>query len=551
MQEPFQTPINKKLVSKWALILAIGMYLGFLFSQSRFTLLLDPDMRKSINKFWQILYYIKQDYVDNVNMQSLTDVAINQLINQLDPHSSYITAQAQGLLNAELEGKFTGIGLEFCLLQDTIYVIDPVVGGPAHRAGIQAGDQIIRVDGQIWAGKNMALPYILENLRGPQGSQVTLSIQRANATQMLDFTLNRDTIHTYAVNVAYMVNQEVGYIKLSRFTNHTYEEFMAATTKLQEQGMQKLLLDLQNNPGGYLDQAVKIIEHLLAPNKLILYTQGKNPKYNTQYYAKGTNHLAHIPIIVLINERSASAAEILAGALQDHDRALLVGRCSFGKGLIQRPIPLVDGSQLRLTVSRYYTPSGRFIQKPYLPQSTTNQLPLSMPYQQTQGDPVAGKQLINHKVGYKTAAGRTVYGEMGGIMPDSLVPLETLPGDTYVGQLLENYVLQQYAIDYANLHKARLTNMHYANYYTNFDVTEAMLATLYTKGQSAGITRPKQFARQSQQEIKFLVKAYIARTIWKAEGFYPLLNQLDPIFRQAIHLFDQAEALLKITSPSS
>jgi carboxyl-terminal processing protease len=542
------TQKRKKSFPKWTFILTIGICLGALLSQSQLGLLDNHSLRKSTSKFYQVLDYIKQDYVDTTDLQLLTDTAISQLLEQLDPHSSYISTKEQALLNIELEGEFTGIGVEFVLLQDTIYVIAPVAGGPAEKAGIQPGDQIIQVNGQLWAGQNMKLAYILENLRGPQGSQVTLSVKRENYNQLLELTITRDKIHTHSINAAYMVDQETGYIKLSRFTNRTYQEFMEALDKLKAQRMKRLLLDLQNNPGGYLDQVVQIIEQMLEPNKLILYTQGKASKYNKQYYAKGKNTLHQIPIIVLINEGSASASEVLAGALQDHDRALIVGRRSFGKGLVQRPIQLSDGSELRLTVARYYTPSGRFIQNPYEKEGEDYQSDLINRYQKGEYFHADSIQL-DQSMQYKTAAGRTVYGG-GGIMPDYFVPLDTTQYDAYVDQLLVKYVLQQYALEYTHSHKNSLASMPYAAYYDHFVVTEPMLTTLYKKAQAVGIVSDKPVSKNAQAQIKLLLKAFIARNIWREEGYYPLLNQRDPIFKKALQLLSQAEELLKTPPPN-
>jgi carboxyl-terminal processing protease len=543
---------NKRPLIKWFFILGLGIWIGNLLPKSNLFFLNDLNLQKATHKFHQILTYIKQDYVDTTNLEGLTEIAISQLIEQLDPHSAYINAEAQTLASAELEGEFFGIGIEFVLMQDTIYIIAPISGGPAEKAGIQPGDQVIKVNGQNWAGQHIKTSQILKQIRGSQGSQVTISIQRNNHPDLLDFTLTRDKIHTHSIDAAYMVDQEIGYLKVSRFTSRTYEEFMAALASLKNQGMKKLLLDLRNNPGGYLDQTVGIIEQMLEADKLIVYTQGKISKYNTKYYSKGKNNLLQIPIIVLINEGSASASEILAGALQDHDRALIVGRRSFGKGLVQRPIQLSDGSQLRLTVARYYTPSGRFIQKPYDQKEADYQLDLANRY--TRGEYFHADSIhFDDSLQYKTAKGRTVYGG-GGIMPDYFVPLDTTQYNAAIEQLLGKYILQQYALEYAQVHKESLSNMPYATYDEHFIITPAMLAQLNKQAQTAGIVQDKQVSSQSQPQIKLLLKAYIARNIWREQGFYALLNQEDKIFKQAIQLFEEAANLIKeppATKPAS
>jgi len=529
--------------TKWAFTLGLGICIGHLVLPTTLSYASYPGLKVATNKFNTILTHIKQDYVDTADLHVLTEAAITELLAKLDPHSAYITSQDQSFLNTELAGEFEGIGIEFVVLQDTIYIIAPISGGPAEKAGIQAGDKIIQVNGQNWAGQNIKTSYIIKQLRGKKGSQVTVSIQRDNYKELLDCTITRDKIPTNSIDASYMANQDIGYVKLSRFTNRTYQEFMVAIDRLQKQGMHKLILDLRGNLGGYLDQAVQVLEEMLDTGKLIVYTQGKKEQYNTAYYAKGKNSLKQVPIVVLINEGSASASEIVTGALQDHDRALIVGRRSFGKGLVQRPIPLADGSQLRLTIARYYTPSGRFIQKPYGQKNADYQLDLIDRYER--GEYFHADSIhFEDSLQYKTSKKRIVYGG-GGIMPDYFVPLDTTQYNAYIDQLLAKYVLQQYSLEYAKAHQARLNTLSYEAYVKQFVITGPMLAELAENAKSAGITQHDQLADIAQKRLKLLVKAYIARSIWREQGFYAILNQEDTMFLKAIQIFEQAASLLQ------
>ena len=541
--------LPRKSSIKQILILGLGIWIGSNLLQTNLFHTSNRTLKAATNKLNTLLTYIQQDYVDTADLSCLTETAITALLTHLDPHTAYMSAQDLKFNSPALEGAFEGIGIEFVVLQDTIYIVAPISGGPADKAGIQAGDKIIRVNGQDWAGQNMKLAHIVEQLRGKKGSKVVVSVWRDGCKELLDFTILRDKIPTYSVDATYMVDQEIGYMKLSRFTSRTYQEFMTALDRLNAQGMNKLILDLRNNQGGYLDQAIAIIEEMLEKGALILYTQGKIKKYNTAYYAKGNNSLQQIPIIVLINEGSASASEIVAGALQDQDRALIVGRRSFGKGLVQRPIALGDGSQLRLTVARYYTPSGRFIQKPYDQQNADYQLDLWNRY--TRGEYFHADSIcLDDSLQYKTGKNRTVYGG-GGIMPDYFIPLDTTQHNTYIDQLLASYILQQYALEYATTHKKALTAMQHQTYCQQFAITAPMLWQLTQRAQSAGIDQEKiTINQEASKRIALLLKAYIARNIWQEQGFYQVLNQGDPIFRKAMQLFEQAAALIQEEKPA-
>lgn len=347
------------------LAMAAGMLLGATFFRPSSN---DPQATaKGYLKFREILSYIDREYVDTVNTEELSEYAISKMLEKLDPHSSYIPARELGLAKSYLESDFDGIGVEFNIFRDTLYVIAPVHDGPSEQVGIQAGDKIIKVDGESLTGEKLTNEKVFQKLRGPRGSKVNLTILRRGEAKPKQFTVVRRKIPTVSVDVGYMVDDKTGYIKVSRFASSTYDEFKKKLTALRKQGMQRLILDLRDNPGGYLDHATRMADEFIAGNKKLVYTDGKGEKYDADYYARTKGEFENGDLVVLINEGSASASEILAGALQDHDRAVIVGRRSFGKGLVQVPIPLSDGGELRLTISRYYTPSGRSIQKPYDP----------------------------------------------------------------------------------------------------------------------------------------------------------------------------------------
>ncbi|MFN4146684.1 MAG: S41 family peptidase, partial [Runella sp.] len=346
-----------------SITLAAGMLLGATFFGGQKGI---ADVARGYTKFKEVLQLIDNNYVDTVNTDQLVDYSITKMLEKLDPHTAYFNAQEAVAARSQLEGGFDGIGIEFNLYKDTVYVVTPLVGGPSEAAGIQSGDKILKVNDEVFTGKKIDNAFIYSKLRGPRGSEVKIEMLRRGVPKPLTFHLRRDRIPTYSVDASYMIDKEIGYIKVTRFSESTFKEFKTALNDLKTKGMKKLLLDLRGNPGGYMDRATSMVDELLPGDKMIVYTDGKDDRYDRQTYAKNTGIFEDGPVVVLIDEGSASASEIVAGALQDHDRALIVGRRSFGKGLVQMPINLSDGSELRLTISRYYTPSGRSIQKPYV-----------------------------------------------------------------------------------------------------------------------------------------------------------------------------------------
>jgi carboxyl-terminal processing protease len=489
-----------------------------------------------------VLTYIEKDYVDTVNSEELVEIAINTMLEKLDPHSVYIPAKDLNLANSQLEGEFDGIGIEFSIIKDTIHVVAPLSGGPSERVGLMSGDKIIKVDDKNVAGVGISNREVFEKLRGPKGSEVNLGIKRRGVEELNNFKITRDKIPQHSVDVSYMINKEIGYIKVSRFSATTYEEFKQALTNLKAQGMNKLVLDLQGNPGGYLGAAFNMADEMISGNKMIVYTDGKDSQYDTEYRARKKGIFEEGPIIILIDEGSASASEIVAGALQDNDRGLIVGRRSFGKGLVQMPIDLSDGSELRLTISRYYTPSGRSIQKPYKsgadPDYKTDIL-----HRYEHGELFSADSIkFNDSLKFETSKGRTVYGG-GGIMPDFFVPIDTNHNSEFFRNLFSNNIVKEYSLNYLESNKKNFDKMNQDQFLKNFEVTPVMLKELVRLAERSDVPYNEQEFEISKEAIKLHVKAQIARTLYGNIGFYKVFNKSNEVLNKGLKLFHQAEEL--------
>ncbi|MCC9166395.1 S41 family peptidase [Pontibacter harenae] len=540
-REVKNSPFQVKLPLFIALALVVGVLLGATtFSPSS----INPQgTAKSYLKFRDILSYIDRDYVDTVDTEELTDYAISQMLKKLDPHTSYIPAEDMAMARSYLEGDFDGIGVEFNIFNDTIYVVTPLSGGPSEAAGIQTGDKIIKVDGEDVAGINISNEGVFKRLRGPSGSKVELIIQRNMTKEPLHFTIKRSKIPTFSVDVNYMVDKNTGYIKVSRFSANTFEEFKEALTQLKKKGMSQLILDLRGNPGGYMDHAIRMADEFLSGKKMIVYTDGKGTKYDSESLARTKGAFENGPLIVLVDEGSASAAEIVAGALQDNDRALVVGRRSFGKGLVQMPIPLNDGSELRLTISRYYTPSGRSIQKSY--EKGAEEYQMDMMNRFERGEYFhPDSSLFVDSLKYKTARGRVVYGG-GGIMPDVFVPRDTSELSGYLSQLYNKNVIREYALDHYQGNRENLEQMPIEQFKKNFEVSDKMLQEVIRLATKAGVEYKEEEYNRSKNLLRNNVKAFIGRSIYGNEGFYPVLHEADEEFQEALKQFRRAERLAK------
>jgi carboxyl-terminal processing protease len=536
-----ETSTNSIFQIRLPLFLALALAVGILIGSSSFRGSTQGAQAtaKGYLKFRDILSYVDRDYVDSVNIEDLSDFAISKMLEKLDPHTTYIPATEMDMARSYLEGDYEGIGVEFNIFRDTIHVIAPLSGGPAAAVGLQAGDKIIKVDGRNIAGVGITTQEIFEKLRGPKGTKVNLAVKRKEKKNLMNFVVPRHRIPTVSVDVSYMVDDLTGYIKVNRFATNTYDEFKAALIKLKKAGMERLVLDLRGNPGGYMDRATKMADEFISGNKKIVYTNGKGSKYDSETYARVKGEFEEGLLVVLIDEGSASASEILAGALQDNDRALIVGRRSFGKGLVQMPIALNDGSELRLTISRYYTPSGRSIQKSYAGGAEDYELDISKRYERGEYFHPDSIQFVD-SLKYKTANGRTVYGG-GGIMPDVFVPRDTALVTNYLNQLNAKNLVREFALNYFRDHQQELKKMSLKDFRTSFVVTEKMLQQLVQEATALKINyKPTQFNR-SKGLIKNNIKAYIARNTFGPEGSFPIIHDQDEEFQQALKQLKQAE----------
>jgi carboxyl-terminal processing protease len=520
-----------------ALSISAGIWIGATFAEPKSD---TNDLKAAIYKLQEIITYINRDYVDSVNTNELVEFGIEKMLEKLDPHSTYIPARDATLAKSELDGEFDGIGVEFGIIRDTIYVVAPLTGGPSEKLGIQSGDKIIKVDGKTVAGTGITNRDVFDLLRGPRGSKVVVDIKRKNKEDLISYDIIRDKIPQYSINASYMVNDEVGYIKVTRFGATTHEEFQKSVTELKEKGMKKLILDLQNNPGGYMGAAINIADEILNSNSLIVSQKGKLNRYNQKAYAVKPGLFEEGSVIVLINEGSASASEIVAGALQDNDRGLIVGRRSFGKGLVQMPIDLSDGAELRLTIARYYTPSGRSIQKPY---GTDEDYNSDWTKRYEHGEFFSADSIkFNDSLKYETISGRSVFGG-GGIMPDFFVPLDTTMASSYVNRLFNTDSSREFILDYMERNKKKFEGMTFEEYYKNYQISEEMLQGLVKVGERNKVKFDEKDFTKSKDYLKILIKAHMGRQIFDDNAFYKIINDINEVYLQALGLFDEAEKL--------
>lgn len=517
------------------LVLAIGLAAGVLIGASLNTKPVVGESGEEVRKLREVLGLIRQEYVDTAKTEQLVDEAIEHMLEKLDPHSAYIPISERVEANEALQGGFEGIGIEFNIFHDTLVVVTALSGGPSEAVGLRPGDKIVKVGDKSIASIGLTISQVQKLLKGPKGTEAKLEVVRRNEKTPLKFTIIRDKIPQKSVDVAYMIDPEIGYIKVSRFSQTTFDDFKVAMDTLRSRGMKKLVLDLQGNPGGYMNQAIDMADEFLSDGKKIVFTRSKDGKYDSDARSTSKGEFEQGDLIVLVNEGSASASEILAGALQDNDRALVVGRRSFGKGLVQSPFDLSDGSEVRLTISRYYTPSGRSIQKPY---DDMDGYARDISRRFRRGEFFHADSIhFSDSLKYQTAGGRTVYGG-GGIMPDYFVPLDTTQNSRYLNELYNSNSIQEYTFNYATTHKDALVKKGFPSFLVQFDVSEAMLEDLVRVGKGNKVQPDWNDLRLHKAAFRIHVKAQIARRIWDNEGFYPVYNQSNEILQQAIRLFD-------------
>lgn len=518
-----------------ALVLSGGIILGLFISY--FTGGMGHALSPQKDKVGNVIEYINQNYVDTISINTLEEKSVTGLLEKLDPHSMYIPASEFHAVTDPLLGSFEGIGVSFRMEGDTITVINPIPGGPSEQVGVKAGDRIVKVNGDDVAGKKLSTTDVMRLLKGPTGTTVDISVYRRGTPSLIEFAIIRDVIPTYSLDIAYIVSPGIGYIRLNNFSATTYDEFHEALAELIESGMQKLIIDLQGNTGGYLQAAVNVSNELLEKGALIVYTEGINhPK--EMFYANGYGLFKTGELVVLIDEWSASAAEIVAGAIQDNDRGTVIGRRSFGKGLVQEQLNLRDGSAVRLTVAKYYTPTGRCIQKPYDKGGSSDYYADYFHRIENGELENADSIKIADSLKFTTPGGKIVYGG-GGIIPDVFVPVERNEGLAYYTQLINKGLLYRYAFDYTDRHRKDLSNYkEYADFNRNFTVSDKMYREMVRFADTQGVKREGADLQASDTKAKVMMKAYIGRNILDNKGFFPLLNSIDPIFLKSVEFLN-------------
>lgn len=497
-------------------------------------------------KLQRALYAITNLYVDSTSENKLVEDAIVGMLEKLDPHSNYMDPEETKEMTEPLQGNFDGIGIQFNMLTDTLYVIQVIPGGPSEKVGLAAGDRIILVDDTLIAGVKMKNADIMKRLRGPKGTEVRIKVMRSNEPELIEFKIIRGKIPVYSLDAAYMADKTTGYIKLNRFAASSTEEFREALSKLKAQGMKNLILDLQSNGGGYLNVAIDIADEFLNKDKLIVYTEGnKVPREEAKSTGRGDFEEGRL--VVLVDEASASASEILSGAVQDWDRGVIVGRRTFGKGLVQKPIPLPDGSMIRLTVSRYYTPTGRSIQRPY-EMGNQELYNHDLINRYNRGELMSADSIhFPDSMKYNTLeTKRIVYGG-GGIMPDVFIPIDTTRYTDYHRKVVATGLLNRYAMNYLDRHRSDMTEKYskFSQYKKNFIVTDEMLQDLLNLAKEEKIEFNEAEYNRSKNLIQLQIKALIARDLYDMSEYFQIINDDIPSYTEALRLINDEKAYNK------
>jgi carboxyl-terminal processing protease len=508
-----------------ALALVTGMLIG-IYLPKKSALPQNSNIRARNDKINSILNIIESDYVDSVNRKDLVEAAIPAILKKLDPHSVYIPAKDLARANEPLQGNFDGIGISFNLLTDTILVISTIPGGPSEKLGLLAGDKIIYVNDSLVAGKHLSDEKVMGMLKGPRGTVVRIKILRNGYNELIPFEITRDKIPIYSVDVDYMVNDHTGFIRINNFAITTYDEFMKSLKELKSKGMTSLILDLRQNSGGVMESAIKIANQFLKDGEMIVYTKGRSQPRN-EARATGKGEFETGDLVVLIDEFSASASEILAGAIQDNDRGTIIGRRSFGKGLVQEPIPFADGSGMRLTIARYYTPTGRSIQKPYNKNFDEYFDDLNTRNEFEVPDSIH----FSDSLKFTTPGGRIVYGG-GGIMPDKFVPADTSGISPYF--LAVRPQIYRFALKYTENHRENLKKYTESGEMEKYLEKQGLLDQFINFAATNGIKKDPKDIKTSGKIIYTQLKAYIARNILDNKGFYPIWEEIDTTLKYAI-----------------
>jgi carboxyl-terminal processing protease len=529
---------NKGITIYFPIIIAISVVIGILVgryfsgtnAENKFIII------PKANKLDNVLNYIENEYVDDVSKSDVIEMAIPKILEELDPHSQYIPAAELQKVNEPLEGNFSGIGIQFNMLNDTLVVIQTIPNGPSQKVGILAGDRIIKVDGDIVAGKKIPSDSIVGRLRGPRGTLVKVDIDRRSVKEPLSFDIIRDIIPLYSVDVAYMIKGSIGYMKLNKFSATTEEEFVAAIKKLRDQGMKKLVLDLRENGGGFMNAAIFIADQFLNGNELIVYTQGK-ARNKEEFTSTPGGLCTDMDLAILIDENSASSSEILAGAIQDNDRGIIIGRRSFGKGLVQEQKPLADGSAIRLTIARYYSPTGRCIQRPYSKNLDDYYGDLNIRFLHGEMENADSNKFAD-SLKFVTPGGKTVYGG-GGIMPDIFVPLDTVGVTDYFIDVRNQGLIYRYSLKYADENRNVLSGLKSPDEFVKLLDKKNVLRKFIAFAAKEGVKEIPQEIKISEKILKVQLYAYIARNFLDNEGFFPIIQDIDNTLMKAVETFSE------------
>lgn len=536
-----QSPkLQTRLPLLLAAALAVGMFIGQQLPHYDRNFRLESKRAFNSGTLEEILRYVEAKYVDTVDVESLRTRAIEQLLDELDPHSVYISPDELKAVEDDMNGEFEGVGIEFIVLDDTIQVVAPLSGGPSEVAGILAGDKIVRINDSIIAGIKIETGKIYNKLRGPKGSKVKIGILRGKETTLRNFDVERDVIPVKSLEVAYMLDENTGYFKISRFNSNTYQEFMQSLTPMvEEQGLQTLVLDLRGNPGGYLEEATEMLSQFFPDGKLLVYTQGRSGQ-RKDYESNGRARFDIHNVAVLIDEGSASASEIVAGAVQDWDRGWVIGRRSFGKGLVQEQYPLSNGGAMRLTVSRYFTPSGRCIQRDYKNGQEYDHEAERRLKNGELGDASKIKQGDTTK--YYTGQGRIVFGG-GGITPDVFIPVDTTYSSKYFSDVRQE--IPQFISRWRETHDRATLPATLTEFVHKYTISDQMLEELATYAENHGTPKIPGDLAKSRAELKLQLKARLAKTLFGDEGLFRVLNDDDPAVDKAIQVLKSGQPVAK------
>ena len=522
-----------------ALAVVVGIVLGRHFTTSK-------PVANNDRKLNAILNLIAQDYVDTTNLKDLIEMSIPEILSNLDPHTSYFTAEELRIATDDLNGSFSGIGISFVLTNDTIGVVEVIPGGPSEKVGIMAGDRIVTIDDSIATGEKMTNGEVIKRLRGNKGSKVKLGIKRQNSKKILNFTVTRGDIPVNTVDAAYMIDNTTGYIKVNQFGRHTYDEFITGMAGLAEEGASRYIIDLRGNGGGFMEMAVLMVNEFLPASQPIVFTRGRDKRNDSEVWSDGNGSFQDAEVAVLIDEFSASASEIFAGALQDNDRGLIVGCRSFGKGLVQKEFVLPDSSALRLTTARYYTPSGRCIQKDYKEGMLNYEKELVDRYMNGELYSRDSMKIDKSQI-FTTLFGRTVYGG-GGIVPDIFVARDTTGITSYFIEAANAGLLQSYAFKYCDKNRRTLSNTKdYSQLLATLPSDDSLLKDFADYAAGHGVVPRWYYINLSRDVIATNIKALIARDILGNQAFYPILNRNDKTVQAALKALNQHKAAFPIS----